>query len=551
MNKEYDVCIVGGGLAGLTLSLQLKKENSNISILLIEMREGKAPSSAHKVGESTVELGTYYLREVLGLKKYLDDFQLPKEGLRFFLTPQYKSDISKRVELGPRKSVPVPSHQLDRGTFENELIEQAKKLNVEILLNSKVKDVIIQKDRHEVKFIKNKMECFVNSRWLIDATGRASFLKRKLGFKKDLNHNINAVWFRVKGALDVTDWSTNSKWIKQVDPGIRALGTIHLMGKGYWVWIIPLATRNTSFGIVADPNHHKFDEFSSFNTAMQWLEKNEPLCFNYLNKIRHNVMDFRVLKHYAHHTERIYSNERWAVTGDSGAFLDPFYSPGTDFIAISNSFITDLIVRDKNNENIFLRTNIFEQAHLSLFNNWLSIYKDKYSMWGSTQTMILKIYWDWLVYWGVPALLFTNKGFTDLFILKELFASSQKIGNKFGKLNHNMQQIFLQWSKYDNKVISDKYVDLFDSKIIESFHNGIEKRYDNKSLIERINNNVAILENIASEIFRLMSSYIYNTSEEIKVNPYKMSLLNKPVDDIDGLERDEKIKQDVKTMWLY
>ena len=114
-----------------------------------------------------------------------------------------------------------------------------------------------------------------------------------------------------------------------------------------------------------------------------------------------------------------------------------------------------------------------------------------------------------------------------------------------------MQQIFLQWSKYDNKVISDKYVDLFDSKIIGSFHNGIEKRYDNKSLIERINNNVATLENIASEIFRLMSSYIYNTSEEIKVNPYKMSLLNKPVDDIDGLERDEKIKQDVKTMWLY
>ena len=551
MNKEYDVCIVGGGLAGLTLSLQLKKENSNISILLIEMRRGKAPSSAHKVGESTVELGTYYLREVLDLKKYLDDFQLPKEGLRFFLTPQYKNDISRRVELGPRKSVPVPSHQLDRGTFENELIEQAQKLDVEILLNSKVKDVVIQKDKHEIKYINNKSERFVNARWLIDATGRASFLKRKLGFKKDLNHKVNAVWFRVKGALDVTDWSTNSKWIKQVEPGIRALGTIHLMGKGYWVWIIPLATGNTSFGIVADPNHHNFDQFSSFNTAMQWLEKNEPLCFNHLNKIRCDVMDFRVLKHYAHHTEKIYSTERWAVTGDSGAFLDPFYSPGTDFIAISNSFITDLIIRDKDNENIFLRTNIFEQAHLSLFNNWLSIYKDKYSMWGSTQTMILKIYWDWLVYWGVPALLFTNKGFTDLFILKELFASSQKVGNKFGKLNHNMQQIFLQWSKYDNKVISDKYVDLFDSKIIDSFHNGIEKRYDNKSLIERINNNVATLENIASEIFRLMSSYIYNTSEEIKVNPYKMSLLNKPVDDIDGLERDEKIKQDVKTMWLY
>ena len=68
MKTNYDVCILGGGLAGLTLSLQLKQANPKISILVIERRKGEAPDSAHKVGESTVELGTYYLREVLNLK---------------------------------------------------------------------------------------------------------------------------------------------------------------------------------------------------------------------------------------------------------------------------------------------------------------------------------------------------------------------------------------------------------------------------------------------------------------------------------------------------
>ena len=52
VKNEYDVVILGGGLAGLTLSIQLKKANPDISILTIERRDGLAPDAAHKVGES-------------------------------------------------------------------------------------------------------------------------------------------------------------------------------------------------------------------------------------------------------------------------------------------------------------------------------------------------------------------------------------------------------------------------------------------------------------------------------------------------------------------
>ncbi len=158
MKDNYDVCIIGGGLAGLTLSLQLKQENPEISILVIERRKGDAPDSAHKVGESTVELGTYYLREVLNLKDYLDEYQLPKEGLRFFLTPQHKDDISKRVELGPKATPTVPSHQLDRGTLENELANRAKKLGIKVLFNAKVSNINLNKEKHTITYVTGGIE---------------------------------------------------------------------------------------------------------------------------------------------------------------------------------------------------------------------------------------------------------------------------------------------------------------------------------------------------------------------------------------------------------
>ena len=53
MNERYDVAIMGGGLAGLALGLQLARERPAISIVIAEKRAGPAPEAALKVGEST------------------------------------------------------------------------------------------------------------------------------------------------------------------------------------------------------------------------------------------------------------------------------------------------------------------------------------------------------------------------------------------------------------------------------------------------------------------------------------------------------------------
>ena len=548
---NFDVVVLGGGLAGLTLSLQLKQKKPDTSIFVLEKREGAALESTHKVGESTVELGTHYLRETLNLKKYLDKKQLPKHGLRFFFTPEHKEEIAKRVELGPRKLLPVPSHQLDRGSFENELINESRKIGNTVLLGGKVLAVSFdKKNGHIVSFLKNNNTHKITARWIVDATGRSSFLKRKLGLSKKLEHNANASWFRVKGEIDIDDWSKNKSWATFLEKGLRRLSTVHLMDKGYWVWLIPLSSGNTSVGVVADHKHHPFETFNTLEKTLSWLKKNEPLAFSYINKLREKILDFKVMKHYAHSCEKAYSSDRWAITGESGVFLDPFYSPGTDFIALNNTFISDIITRDLEGEDVQLRINIFERTHFALFDNWVPIYKDMYGLWGKTQTMVLKIFWDWATYWGVPTLLFTNDGYTNIGVLRRLFSSEDSVGQKFGRLNAKMQSLFLEWEKFDTGVFTDRYIDPFDVEYLKTLHKGIDERHNPKELIEQVEKNVLLLEKIAKEIFRLMSKKIYGTNENIEVNPYKMSLAFCPKNIADK-NVSKKIKNDVKTMWFY
>src|SRR5690606_2534704 len=119
-----DVAILGGGLAGLTLALQLRQSAPSLSVTVIERRAHPVREGAFKVGESTVEIGAHYFADVLGLREHLEAEQIRKFGFRFFFS-EGSHAIDGCTELGVSQLLPTPSWQIDRGRFENFLGERA------------------------------------------------------------------------------------------------------------------------------------------------------------------------------------------------------------------------------------------------------------------------------------------------------------------------------------------------------------------------------------------------------------------------------------------
>ena len=63
---DHDVSIIGGGIAALTLALEIRRARPTTRVLVIEPNAYPAPEITHTVGESTVEVSAHYLRDRLG-----------------------------------------------------------------------------------------------------------------------------------------------------------------------------------------------------------------------------------------------------------------------------------------------------------------------------------------------------------------------------------------------------------------------------------------------------------------------------------------------------
>ncbi|PPU93889.1 NAD(P)/FAD-dependent oxidoreductase [Xanthomonas albilineans] len=502
MNERCaDVVIVGGGLAGLTLALQLRQRVPELRISVLERHAHPVREAAFKVGESSVEIGAHYFAEVLGLREHLDAEQIRKFGFRFFFSDR-REDLDRCTELGVSQLLPTPSWQIDRGRFENFLGTRARALGVEFLDASTVRGIDLADDdgNHCVRYARDGVEAALHARWVVDASGRAGLLKRKLGLAQDNAHRANAVWWRVDGHIDPNAWSQDNAWLQRCTPPDRWRSTNHMCGPGYWFWMIPLSSGAHSLGIVCDATLHPLETMNSHDKAMAWLRTHQPQIARTLEHSAYAVQDFMFLRDFSYGCKHVFSAQRWALTGEAGVFLDPFYSPGNDFIAISNTYICELIALERDGRNIAPYATLYQQLYFSFYENTLTLYQDQYPLFGDAQVMPVKVIWDYTYYWSLLAPLYCSGRTTNVAVLGQLRPAFEQAR----ALNLGVQALLRNWGAanraQDAVVIEGR---LLDQYLIDWFHElnrALHDRLDDAAFVARLHDNVAHMATLASEI---------------------------------------------------
>jgi len=496
-----DVVILGGGLAGLTLAIQLRQRDPTLSVCVLERRRHPVPEAAFKVGESTVEIGAHYFAQVLGLRAHLDAAQVRKFGFRFFFS-EGQSRLEPCTELGVSQLLPTPSWQLDRGRFENFLGQHARALGVEFRDGAVVRDFALGEGEgdHVVTVEADGATQVLHARWLVDASGRAGLLKRRLGLAQANAHDVNAVWWRVTGTVDPNAWSRDAAWLARCTPPDRWRSTNHLCGPGYWAWLIPLASGSHSVGIVCDAARHPLETMDTHAKAMAWLGEHQPALAEALDRPGHALQDFRFLRDFSYGCRQVFSAQRWAITGEAGVFLDPFYSPGSDFIAIANTYIDELVARDRAGEAIGGHARLYEQLFFSFYANTLSLYQDQYALFGDAQVMPVKVIWDYTFYWGLLAPLYFAGRIADLrFIarLRDTFAEAEA-------LNVAMQALLRDWGARNTAplVPDGRLLDQYRIGWFHELNRALNDTLDDDALAARLAGNVGRMRALAAEILR-------------------------------------------------
>jgi flavin-dependent dehydrogenase len=509
MPTDHDVLILGGGLAGLTLALQLRQRFADIDILVLERRAHPVPHAAHKVGESSVEIGAHYFENVLGLRDHLMHAQLKKFGFRFFFSDG-RRDIDQVTEIGVSHALPVPSWQIDRGIFENFLAEQAQARGIRFVDGASVRQLHMAdgdrghgaEEAHAVSWQRTGDDTLQRSsgRWLIDASGRAALLKRHLGLAQDNAHAAHAVWFRVSERITVDDWSDDPAWRARTATPTRWLSTNHLVGEGYWVWLIPLASGSHSVGIVADPAFHPLESMNSFERAMDWIAVHQPRLHDELAAMLgphpEKLQDFAFFRRFSHDCKQVFSAQRWALAGESGRFLDPFYSPGSDFIAIGNTYITELIARDRAGQPLAAHAHVFEQAFRSFYDSTLALYTGQYGLFADPEVLPHKVIWDYSYYWGVLSQMFFQGRLADLASLSHLrdeLAHCQR-------LNLLVQSFLRAWGGVSQRRNPAQMLDQAAMPWFKALNGSLLDRLDETAFRARIRESAEMLKALAQEL---------------------------------------------------
>ncbi len=318
----YDVAIAGGGPAGAAAAIILARAGMRVLLADAGSTHGSGAAS-FKIGEGLPPSARHLLRELGALDRVLADGHRISHGTLAFWggdAPHANDFIFQLHGEGL---------QLDRRRFDASLLELAQAAGADIVRDAKLSLAAQAEgaDVHRLTLRNNDASAFVESRiiesrWLIDASGRPATLARALGATRIQHDALLA--FHMRLAADDDSDRDGRTWVEAVD-------------NGWWYSVLlPSQERLVAFLCDAD----LIDRRPLLTRVGLWAALAQaPRLFAYCHAHGHVPSSQpRGADACSSHLDRAASDDgRWLAVGDAALAFDPLSSKG-----ISNALYTGL-----------------------------------------------------------------------------------------------------------------------------------------------------------------------------------------------------------------
>lgn len=303
-SEHCDVLVIGGGPGGSTISTLLQRRGWRVTML-----ERNRHPRFH-IGESLLpanmpifeELGALEKLRAIGRLKLGADF--PRDDGSY-----YTFKFDRALGATPHYSFHVLREQLDQMLFEH-----ARENGVEAREGAKVERVSFDKDGVTAQVLDNGEPRQLRARYLVDASGRDTFLGKQMKLLKRSEQHQSAALFAHYRDVDYNSGDDNGNII-----------SVYRFEHG-WAWFIPLPNGDTSIGCVCKPEYLKQRRGMNNADFMQRTLELVPHAAERMTRAQ-RVCEVRVTGNYSYACTRM-CGSRFIMIGDAWAFLDPIFSSG-------------------------------------------------------------------------------------------------------------------------------------------------------------------------------------------------------------------------------
>lgn len=395
-----DVVIIGGALSGSATALLLRRRNPELRVIILERSE----QLKRRVGESTVEISAYFLGRVLGFTDHLLEKHLPKQGLRFWFANSSARALDQCSETGPRYNVRLPGFQIDRAVLDEHVLATAVAEGATLRRPVRVKRVqLVSGGQQRVEWEdEHNQPQVTEARWVVDASGVAALLARQEGWLKPNDaHPTATCWSRWKGVRSLDERAFGSKypaWFNRVKAQ-RSTATNHIVGYGWWAWFIPLKGGDVSVGVVYDQRLVELPAGPNLGERLRTMLNTHPAARELLEGATWAEGDVHFRRNLAY-SSSTFATDGAVLVGDAAAFIDPFYSPGMDWISFSTSAAAALIDASFRGRPVPAAVQRHNDEFCLSYDRWFrALYLDKYYYLGDFELMTLSFRLDLGLYY--------------------------------------------------------------------------------------------------------------------------------------------------------